>query len=88
MAAFIINAISHGLLSARKRSMLPGTWTALFLLLPFCLVALQRLISANHESPATLAMMAGIGLITGPPAIILFLALGYAVYAAYTAIGR
>jgi hypothetical protein len=76
--ALLLNAISHCVLSLKRRRVLPGTLSAALLVLPYSVVAVVIMRFECGDSYAFLALLVALGALTVPLAIALFLGLGYA----------
>jgi O-antigen/teichoic acid export membrane protein len=77
--ALMLNAISHCVLSLKRRRMLPGTLSAAVLVLPYSVVAIMITRSESGDSYSRLALLAALGALTVPLAIALFIGLGYGI---------
>jgi hypothetical protein len=75
--ALLLNAISHCMLSLKRRRILPGTMSAAVLILPYSVVAIVIMHSECGDSYSFLALLAALGALTVPLATALFLGLGY-----------
>ncbi len=76
VCAFLLNAVGHCLLSIMRRHMLPGTLSALTLVLPYCVIALIILRARGEDSVTALLGYALLGAIILPPTALLFLYIG------------
>lgn len=77
--ALMLNAISHCVLSLKRRRILPGTLSAVLLVLPYSVVAIMITHSESGDSYSHLALLAALGALTVPLAIALFIGLGYGI---------
>lgn len=77
--ALMLNAISHCMLSLKRRRMLPGTLSAALLVLPYSVVAIVITYAESGDSYSDLALLAALGALTVPLAIALFIGLGYGI---------
>lgn len=77
--ALLLNAISHCVLSLKRRRILPGTWSAVLLILPYSIVAITIMRNDFGDSYPHLLLLAALGAITVPLTIIAFLWLGYGI---------
>ncbi len=77
--ALLLNAISHCALSLKRHRVLPGTWSATLLILPYSLVAITVMRADFGDSYRSLLLLAGLGAIAVPLTIIVFLWLGYGI---------
>jgi hypothetical protein len=75
----MLNAISHCVLSLKRRRILPGTLSAALLVLPYSVVAIMITHSESGDSYSDLALLAALGALTVPLAIALFIGLGYGI---------
>jgi hypothetical protein len=77
--ALLLNAISHCALSLKHRTILPGTLSAALLVMPYSIVAIVIMHADLRDSYSYLFLLAALGAITVPLAVILFLWIGYAI---------
>ena len=75
--ALMLNAVSHIVLSLKRRSRTPGTLSAVVLVLPYSAVVIATLRFTLGMPWASMLRFVALGLITTPVAIGLFLFLGY-----------
>jgi len=77
--ALTMNAISHCVLSFRRRRILPGTLSAALLVLPYSVFAVANMLGGGGDSYSDLLILAVLGVITVPVAVMLFLWIGYGI---------
>lgn len=87
MCALVLNAVCHCLLSLKGRKMLPGTWSACMLVLPYGVIAFMVMRTSLAESATTIFRYALIGAVTIPLAIVVFLLLGNGIARLCTMVG-
>jgi hypothetical protein len=75
--ALMLNAIGHCALSVKRRSMLPGTVSAIALVLPYSLVCLFAMRTQLGDSWWFLLRCAALGAIATPITVFLFLWMAY-----------
>jgi hypothetical protein len=75
--AMMLNAISHCALSIRRGTLLPGTLSALALVLPFSLIEIAAMRTSLGDSFFTLLNDAMYGALAIPAAILSFLLISY-----------
>jgi hypothetical protein len=76
ICALLLNAVSHCLLSLKRRKLLPGTRSACILVLPYGVIALVVMRTYVGDSAAAIIRYALLGAITIPLAIGVFLMVG------------
>ena len=79
IGAVMLNAVSHCLLSLKRRRWVPGTRSACFLVLPYSVIALIVMRTGAGDSPALMLRYALLGAITIPLAVGGFLLVGYGI---------
>lgn len=72
--SLLLNGISHCVASVKRRTVTPGTLSAVFLVLPYCAVAIFNM----RTSSVSMLGDAAIGALITPVAIVICLWLGYA----------
>jgi Protein of unknown function with HXXEE motif len=77
--ALLLNAISHCVLSLKRRRILPGTLSAVLLVMPYSVAAIVIMRAGFGDSYSYLLLLAALGAITVPLAVILFLWIGYGI---------
>ena len=75
--ALMLNAVSHIVLSFKRRSRTPGTLSAVVLVLPYSAVVIATSRLTLGVSWISMLRFAALGLIATPVAVALFLFLGY-----------
>ena len=75
--ALMLNALSHIVLSFKRRSFTPGALSAVVLVLPYSAVVIATLRVTLGMPWVSMLRFVALGLITTPVAIALFLFLGY-----------
>lgn len=75
--ALMLNAVSHILMSLKRRSRTPGTLSAVVLVLPYSAVVIATLRLTLGMPWISMLRFAALGFITTPVAVVLFLFLGY-----------
>lgn len=76
ICALLLNAVSHCVLSLRRRKLLPGTRSACILVLPYGVMALVIMRTYVGDSAAAIIRYALLGAITIPLAVAVFLLVG------------
>lgn len=79
MFALMLNAVGHMIMSLRRRSFTPGTFTAITLVMPYSLVMMFLLRTDLGMGWIAMAKLAAVGLLVAPVAVVTFIALGYLV---------
>ena len=79
ICALLLNAVSHCLLSLKRRRVLPGTRSACFIVLPYGVVALIVMRTSVGDSGAAIIRYALFGGVTIPLAVAVFLLIGYGI---------
>lgn len=77
VCGLMLNGLGHCVLSVRRGKMLPGTWSAVTLTLPYSAFALYLLRTRGGDSAGALLRCAGLGAVAALLAIPAFLSLGY-----------
>lgn len=67
--ALLLNGVGHCVLSAWRRVWVPGTFSAIGLVLPYCVAAILRMRMEFGDSYWGLLGDAGLGVVAGPVAI-------------------
>ncbi len=75
--ALLLNAAGHVIMSIRRGSLTPGTFTAITLVIPYSLAMIFLLHADLGMSWTTMANLAALGLLAAPLAIVTFIFLGY-----------
>jgi hypothetical protein len=78
--ALTLNALGHIVMSLRRRSITPGTVSAVMLVLPYSALVIVVLRATTDASWRWMLRMAGLGALLIPLAVAVFLLLGYAVW--------
>ena len=75
--ALLLNGIGHCVLSIKRRTLVPGTLSAVILILPYSAVAITIMHTSLGDSPWSLVGYAIFGALTAPLAILIFLWISY-----------
>nr|WP_063573148.1 HXXEE domain-containing protein [Luteibacter rhizovicinus] len=78
--ALTLNALGHIVMSLRRRSITPGTVSAVLLVLPYSVLVIIVLRASSDTSWGSILRMAGFGMLLIPLAVAVFLLLGYATW--------
>ena len=73
----MLNGIGHSILSVRRRRLLPGTLSAVTLVLPYSAIAIAVMRADLGDSAGSLLRSVAFGALAAPLAIAAFLWLGY-----------
>ena len=76
--ALALNALGHVGMTMMQRTVMPGTVSAVALVLPYSVCVIVMFRASTEASWASLLGMAGLGLLLIPASVAVFLLLGYA----------
>lgn len=74
--AMLLNGLGHGLLSVKRREVVPGTVSAALLVVPYAVLTAVSMLGEPGSSPGLLLGYAALGAVGMPVVIALCLALG------------
>ena len=75
--ALMLNGAGHCILSLKRRSLIPGTLSAVALVLPYSAIAVASMRTSRGDSIRSLLVYAVLGGLATPVAVALFLSISY-----------